>query len=104
MYAIIEDGGKQYKVSEGDTLDLEKKQVKKGDSVTLDHVIFVSTGEEIKIGNPLVAGASVKAEVMGDIKGKKEFIRHFRSRKNSTKRFGHRQKYCRVKINEIVVG
>ena len=103
MYAIIEDGGKQYKVSEGDTLELEKKEDAKGAEITLDRVVFVSTGEDIKIGNPTVAGAKVTAEVLDETKGKKQYIRHFRSRKSSTRRVGHRQKYSKVKIKEIII-
>lgn len=101
VYAIIQDGGKQYKVAEGETLTLEKKQAEKGTEITLDNVVLLSTGDEVKIGNPVVAGASVIAEVLGEAKGEKKFIRHYRSRKGSTTRTGHRQKYIRVKVKKI---
>ena len=102
MYAIIQDGGKQYRVEPGQELNLELKELDDGsESVTLAEVLLVGEGEQTRVGTPLVDGASVTATVLGEVKGKKLDLMVWRRRKNSRRKSGHRQKYLRVKIDEI---
>ncbi len=107
MYAVIEQGGKQYKVTDGDCLNIELTDVS-GDAETieLDKVLFVSDGENVKIGTPFLKGAKVIASFKTTaeeavVKGKKLYPMHFRRRKNSRRRIGHRQKYLQVTIDKI---
>jgi large subunit ribosomal protein L21 len=101
MYAIFVDGGRQYKVSEGQTLDLDYRDVPSGETLTLDRVLCVSNGSSVKLGAPNVEGAVVSAEVIGPQKGDKIYIQKFRRRKNFRRRTGHRQLYTRVRISKI---
>jgi large subunit ribosomal protein L21 len=109
MYAIIEQGGKQYKVSQGDKVNIELIDIAEGaESVELSNVLFVNDGEDVKIGAPYIEGAKVVAKLNlyeGDavVKGPKLYPTHFRRRKNSKKRIGHRQKYIQVTIDSIEV-
>lgn len=100
MYAVIKTGGKQYRVSEGQRLYVEKLAGKAGDKVTLDQVLLVG-GDSPKIGQPLVAGASVSAEIVDQARGKKIVIFKFRRRKNYRRKTGHRQPYTELKITGI---
>jgi large subunit ribosomal protein L21 len=100
MYAVIKTGGKQYRVAEGQRLCVEKLPGQAGDKVTLDQVLFVG-GDSPKIGQPLVAGASVAAEIVGQTRGKKIVIFKFRRRKNYRRKTGHRQPYTELKITGI---
>ena len=102
MYAIIQDGGRQYKVTEGQELDLDYRDVSSGETLTFDTVLAVSGGEGIKLGEPTVSGASVEAEVVGPKKGEKIIVQKFRRRQNYRRKNGHRQLYTRVKISKIV--
>jgi large subunit ribosomal protein L21 len=107
MYAVIEQGGKQYKVAEGDCINIELKDVSPdAGTVELDKVLFVSDGEKVKIGTPFLEGAKVVASfktTAGDavVKGKKLYPMYFRRRKNSKRRIGHRQKFLQVLIDKI---
>lgn len=102
MYAIIEAGGKQHRVSEGETLKLEKiKDAEPGSSVEFDRVLLVANGDDVKIGAPVVEGAKVTAEVVSIGRHAKVKIIKFRRRKHSMKRQGHRQWYTEVKITGI---
>ncbi len=107
MYAIIEQGGKQYKVAEGDVINIELMDVpEKAKSIDLDKVLFVSDGGKTKIGRPYLSGAKVVAKFAdgpaGAItKGPKLYPMNFRKRKNSSRRIGHRQKYLQVIIEKI---
>ena len=101
MYAIFIDGGRQYKVSEGQILDLDYRDIAAGETLKLDRVLCVSNGSSVKIGGPNVAGALVSAEVIGPQKGEKIYVQKFRRRKNYRRRTGHRQMYTRVRIGEI---
>ena len=107
MYAIIEQGSKQYKVAEGDSIDIELTDVAlDAQTIELDKVLFVADGENIKIGTPYIEGAKVVASfgtAASDavIKGPKLYPMHFRKRKASKKRIGHRQKYLQVQIEKI---
>jgi large subunit ribosomal protein L21 len=107
MYAVIEQGGKQHKVSEGDRLNIELMDVAPdATQIELDKVLFVGDGEKSLIGNPYVEGAKVIASFKGTaeeavVKGEKLYVTHFRRRKDSKRRIGHRQKYLEVTIEKI---
>ncbi len=107
MYAVIEQGGKQYKVAQGDCLNIELTDLAPdAKTIEMDKVLLVSDGENIKIGSPYVEGAKVIASFKDTaenavIKGIKLYPMHFRRRKNSRRRIGHRQKYLQVTIDEI---
>ena len=101
MYAIIETGGKQYKVCEGDIVFIEKLDVNEGDTVTFDRVKAVSVGTEFKVGAPTVEGAVVTAKVVANGKGKKIYVMKYKSKKNEKKKIGHRQPYTKVQILTI---
>ena len=102
MYAIFADGGRQYKVSEGQVLELDFRDSTAGEVLTFDQVLAVSTDAGSKFGTPTVAGAKVEAEVIGVSQGPKITILKFRRRKNSRRKKGHRQLYTKVKVNKIV--
>lgn len=103
MYAIIADGGRQYKVEEGQILQIDLRDgVNEGDLIRFDHVLCVAGEAGVKIGKPLLAGAVVSAEVVESVeKGEKVYIQKMRRRKNFRRRTGHRQRYTRVKISKI---
>jgi large subunit ribosomal protein L21 len=101
MYAVIVAGGKQYRVQEGMTLKLEKIEVEVGKSVKFDQVLMVADGEKISIGEPVVKGAKVTAEVLSQGRHKKVKIMKFKRRKHSMKQMGHRQWFTEVKITGI---
>ena len=103
MYAIIETGGKQYKVEPGDEIFIEKLELEPGDKVTFDKVFAVSGDEGITVGTPLIDSASVTGSVIKNGKGKKIRIFKFKSKKGYRRRQGHRQLYTKVKIDEIAV-
>ena len=104
MYAIIADGGRQYKVEEGQELELDFRESKEGEELTFDRILAVSTDNGLELGKPTVDGAKVTAEVLGGEMGKKVFIQKFRRRKNSRRRTGHRQLYTKVRISKISAG
>jgi len=101
MYAIIETGGKQFKVSEGDVLRVEKLGVDAGTDFVFDKVIAVSDGTSLSVGAPYVAGANVKASVLGDGRAKKVVIYKYKPKKGYHKKKGHRQPFTQVKIEKI---
>ncbi|WP_455204816.1 50S ribosomal protein L21 [Kaarinaea lacus] len=101
MYAVIKTGGKQYKVSEGETLKVEKLAADAGSSVDLDKVMMVADGDNVKIGAPYIEGGKVTATVKSHGKGKKVDIVKFRRRKHYRKHQGHRQEYTEIQINSI---
>ncbi|MBB6633929.1 50S ribosomal protein L21 [Cohnella thailandensis] len=101
MYAIIETGGKQYKVQAGDVLFIEKLSANEGDSVTFDKVLAVSSDKGFVTGAPLVAGASVTAKVEKHVKGEKIIVFKYKPKKNERKKQGHRQPYTKVTIESI---
>ena len=100
MYAIIETGGKQYKVNEGDIIFIEKLDVNEGDTVDFC-VKAVSVGDEFKVGAPTVEGAVVSGKVIANGKGKKIYVMKYKSKKNEKKKIGHRQPYTKVQIVSI---
>ncbi len=101
MYAIIKTGGKQYKVSEGDEIIVEKLEVAEGDEVTFDEVLSIVDGENVKIGQPKVEGAKVSAKVVKNGKGPKIRIFKYKHKTNYRRRQGHRQPFTKVKIEKI---
>ncbi|BCD96423.1 50S ribosomal protein L21 [Marinagarivorans cellulosilyticus] len=101
MYAVIVSGGKQHRVEEGEVLRLEKIEAETGATISFDQVLMVANGEDVKIGTPVVGGATVEAEVVAHGRGEKVTIIKFRRRKHSMKRQGHRQWYTEVKITGI---
>lgn len=101
MYAVFEDGSRQYRVSEGDEIVVDFSGKEVGSSCEFDRVLLVKTNEELVIGRPLVAGAKVVVEVM-DHPTTKNRIQHFRRRKNYRRLRGHRQPFTRVRIRSIV--
>ena len=104
MYAVIQTGGKQYRVAEGDTLKVEKLAADTGATVELDRVLMVADGENVKVGKPYLEGGKVTATVEAHGRGKKVKILKFRRRKQYLKRQGHRQWYTAIKITGINAG
>ncbi|MEQ0487496.1 50S ribosomal protein L21 [Anaerococcus murdochii] len=101
MYAIIKTGGKQYKVSEGDLVRVEKLAYEVGETVDFDQVLLVSNDGDLKVGAPLVEGAKVSATVEDQNKDKKIVVYKYKPKKQYRKKHGHRQPYTLVKINSI---
>ena len=102
MYAVIQTGGKQYRVQPGDTLLIEKVSGNAGDSIDFDKVLMISTDESVAVGRPLVEGAKVSGEIVEHTRGKKLVVYKFKRRKDYRRRNGHRQDYTAVKISEVV--
>ena len=102
MYAVIKTGGKQYRVSPGDSIDVEKLPHEVGEQVELDEVLLVANGSGTQIGRPLVEGAKVKATVTRQARGRKVIIFKIRPSKRYRRRKGHRQHFTRLRIDEIV--
>jgi ribosomal protein L21 len=100
MYAIVKTGGKQYKVSEGDVLFVEKLEANEGDVVTLDEVLAVNDGE-LKLGTPVVEGASVQAKVVEQGKAKKIIVYKYKPKKDYRRKNGHRQLYTKIVVEKI---
>jgi len=104
MYAVIQTGGKQYRVSEGTTLRVEKIAADEGASIEIDKVLMVADGDDIKVGTPYVEGGKVTATVKAHGKGKKVRIIKFKRRKHHLKRQGHRQAYTEIEVTGISAG
>jgi len=101
MYAVIRTGGKQYKVAAGGKLKVESLPVEVGSTIDINDVLMVADGDSVKIGAPLVAGASVKATVLSHGRGEKVMIFKMRRRKHYRKTQGHRQNYTEIRIDGI---
>ncbi|MDD7194677.1 MAG: 50S ribosomal protein L21 [Oscillospiraceae bacterium] len=101
MYAIIETGGKQYKVEAGDVIFIEKLGAEEASEYTFDKVIAVGTDDGITVGAPYVAGASVSAKVVKNGKSKKITVMTYKPKKNAKRKMGHRQPYTKVEISAI---
>jgi large subunit ribosomal protein L21 len=101
MYAVIETGGKQYRVTEGQSIKVEKLEAEAGSSIDLDKVLMVADGENIKVGAPYVKGGKVTATIKSHGRGKKIHIIKFRRRKHYQKEQGHRQSYTELQITGI---
>ena len=104
MYAIISDGGQQLKVSEGQELDIDYRDLPVGEAVVFDRVLACRDDEQFLVGQPVLEGASVSAEVLSVAQGPKLVVQKARRRKNSRRKTGHRQLYTRVKISKISLG
>jgi len=104
MYAIIEDGGRQFKVEEGQELEIDYRDVPVGDDVVFDQVLAFRDDDGLKVGQPVLDGASVTAEILAVTQGPKLVVQKIRRRKNSRRKTGHRQMYTRVKIAKITAG
>jgi len=102
MYAIVETGGKQYRVQEGDVIFVEKLDVNEGDSVTFDKVLVFSKDGSIKLGAPVVEGAKVEAKVVENGKAKKVIVFKYKAKKHYRVKKGHRQPYTKLQIEKIV--
>lgn len=104
MYAIIEDGGRQYRVEEGQVLEVDYRDTGSGEEITFERVLAGRNDDGVKIGTPVLDGASVTAEVLGTSQGPKLVVQKFRRRKNSRRKTGHRQLHTQVKISKIELG
>lgn len=102
MYAVFEDGSRQYRVSEGELVRLDYRELNPGSLLEFDKVLLISAGEGLQIGRPYVAGARIVAEVV-EHPSTKLYIQHFRRRKNYRRRIGHKQLFTTVKINRILL-
>ena len=103
MHAIIETGGKQYKVTEGDTLFIEKLEAEAGQAITFDKVLAILDGDKATVGTPVVEGAKVDASVVKNGKGKKVIVFKYKPKKGYRRKQGHRQPYTKVTIGKISV-
>lgn len=101
MYAVIESGGKQYRVAPGDVIRVERLAVPEGESLDLDRVLLVAHGEQTQVGSPLVDGVTVTAKVRAHGRGEKVRIFKLRRRKNSRRQAGHRQDYTELEITQV---
>jgi large subunit ribosomal protein L21 len=104
MYAIFETGGKQYRASVGDKLNIEKFDfpVEEGETVELKNVLMIADGDQVNVGNPTIENAAVVGHVLGNVKGKKIYIFKSKKRKGYRRKTGHRQKYVRLHVDEII--
>ena len=101
MYAVIVTGGKQYKVSEGDVLFVEKLEAEEGAAVTFDQVLAAGEGENVKVGAPTVEGATVEAKVVKNGRSKKIYVFKMKRKKNYRRKQGHRQPFTKIEITKI---
>lgn len=101
MFAVVQMGGKQFRVEPDQLVEIEKLPGEKGDTVTFDRVLLVSSGEDLRVGTPAVAGASVVAQIVAQTQGPKIRVGKYRRRKNSRRVTGHRQQLTAIRIQEI---
>ena len=101
MYAVIKTGGNQHRVTEGETLRVEKLNAEAGSTITLDEVLLVKKGDELLVGAPHVEGAKVSAKVLEQGRGRKLHVFTYKRRKNVTRKMGHRQPYTTLEITKI---
>ena len=101
MYAVIETGGKQYRVQEGDVLKVEKIEANVGDTVTIDRVLLVAQDGAVKVGSPLVDGAKAMLKVVEHGKGEKIIVFKYKAKKNYRRKQGHRQPYTKVRVEAL---
>jgi large subunit ribosomal protein L21 len=103
VYAIIKTGGKQYRVAPGDVLRVERLPGERGEEVVLNQVLLVTDGQELKVGQPLVANAAVRCQIMRQGKGKKVVVYKKKRRKNYRRKQGHRQLFTALQVQEITI-
>ncbi|MCA9868223.1 MAG: 50S ribosomal protein L21 [Anaerolineae bacterium] len=104
MYAIVESGGRQYRAEEGHTFSVEKLPYEVGDQVELGNVLLIADGDSVQVGRPTIDGATVKATVVQQYRGKKILVWKYRAKLRYRRRRGHRQDYTRLRIDTIVTG
>jgi large subunit ribosomal protein L21 len=104
MYAIFRALGKQFKAEKGKTIKVPRMDAEPGSKVTFDEVLLTSDGDKVKAGAPLVKGATVEAEVVGETKGEKIYVFKFKRRKNYRRKTGHRTKFTELKITDVKIG
>jgi large subunit ribosomal protein L21 len=102
-YAIVEDGGKQYKAVIGSTIEVDRFEAEVGDEMDLEHVLLIADGEDVQVGAPTVKGAKVLATVMDQVLGPKIIGFKYKPKKRYRVRFGHRQQYTRLRIDAIEI-
>ncbi len=102
IYAIVETGGKQYKVTPGQTIDVERLDVAEGDTIELDKVLLIADGDKVTVGRPIVEGAKVVATSQGEGKGEKIIVFKYKPKVRYRRKRGHRQLYTRLAIDKIV--
>jgi large subunit ribosomal protein L21 len=101
MYAVVKTGGKEYRISKGDIIRVEKMEGKVGDQVSMKEVFMVSQEGQVQLGNPLLAGAVITGEIVQEVKGKKTVTYKMKRRKNYRRTKGHRQTYTYIRVNDI---
>ena len=104
MYAIVQTGGKQYRVAEGDVINVEKLDAKEGSTITLNEVLVIEDADKTLVGKPFVEGAAVEAEVLEHGKGEKVIIFKYKAKKDYRRKKGHRQPFTKLEIKSIAVG
>lgn len=104
MYAVVETGGKQYRVAPGGVIAVERLPGSVGDVVELSRVLLIGDGEKVKVGSPVVSGATVRATILEEIRGPKITVFKFRRRRKYRRKTGHRQCLTRLRVEEIAVG
>ncbi len=102
-YAIVEDGGKQYKAVEGDTIEVDHFPSEVGEEIDLEHVLLVADGDDISIGTPFIEGVKVEATVVAQVKGRKIVVFKYKPKQRYRVKQGHRQKYTRLHIDSITM-
>ncbi|HEY0384056.1 MAG TPA: 50S ribosomal protein L21 [Candidatus Elarobacter sp.] len=103
MYAIVETGGKQFRVSEGDVIRTDLIETEVGSSVTFDRIVLAANGDDVSIGSPLVSGATVTGTVLRQAKDKKILVFRYKSKKRVRKLNGHRQRFAEIRIDKIAL-
>jgi large subunit ribosomal protein L21 len=101
MYAVVKTGGKEYRISKGDVIRVEKIQGRVGDQVTMKDVLMVSQEGQVQVGNPLLTHAMITGEIVQEVKGKKTLTYKMKRRKNYRRTKGHRQTYTYLRVNDI---
>ena len=104
MYAVVKTGGKEYRISQGDLIRVEKVEGKVGDQVTMKDILMVSHEGQVQVGNPLLANAVITGEIVQQMKGKKVLTYKMKRRKNYRRTKGHRQTYTYIRVNDISFG
>ena len=104
MYAVVKTGGKEYRISPGDLIRVEKVEGRVGDRVTMEDILMVSHEGQVRIGNPLLANAVITGEIVQQVKGKKVLTYKMKRRKNYRRTKGHRQTYTYIRVNDISLG
>ncbi len=104
MYAVVETGGRQYKVTKGEVIDVERLKASPGQTIELDRVLLVSRDDEVTVGKPTVPGAKVVAKVLGEEKGEKVVVFKYKPKTRYRRKTGHRQIYTRLSIEDIIPG